>query len=835
MTSAPRGPSRSSHSRRLGAGRRGARVARGGPLAALFVGIAVTLSALMFGGMGAPLGAAPPGGTGGAPALPLLTSHRASEPAPTTPTNGSGWEQLTAPTQIGSPNTTFAAMVYDPVANVDVLVPATNSVDNCAYLFSGTAWSSECAPSLVPPNRWQASFAWDPAGSAAVLFGGATNDYGQATNATWSYGVGGWSLDPLFNDSPPSRWGAALAWDPGLGTLVLFGGTNGTTTFNDTWTFNRTDWAWARLATSVAPPARSGATFVYDPLLQADVLFGGVTANGSRLSDTWTFADGRWTAPVLSGPSPSGRSNAAAAFDAPLGAVVLYGGATATAAAVNDTWTFAGGGWSGPTGRTYPYPNGRAFSTLATAPQGNGLLLVDGSDGGNDANGTWLYYTVSPWLQSSSVHLEGSATVTLSGGAVGGIPPLSFAWQFGDGDGGAGPNVSHAYDATGRYVVGLVVTDADGVQGTYTREVIVVAPLALVASLTPTTGLAPLSVTGTASPTLGAAPYRVTWRFSDGPSVTSPFPVGFAYPTPGAYDVSVWGNDSFGYSVQRNFTVEVRAPAAAASLNATILVARDSGVAPATLQFTGTSTGAAPATTFAWSFGDGTGATGPTVAHTFGASGRYDVELTAFAADGVTGNASATVDIVPALSLSLALLPETPSAGQAVALRATANGGAPPYQYFWQLGGGLAGEGANVSTVFAHPGTVPVEATVVDAWGDRTNQTLELAVVAPPPSASVTPSLAGSSTVAVIEAALAGVLVGVGVELAVHRFPGRPPPAAPPSAARRAGRAVHGPRARGSLGAPSPAGSGSRRPHGHFGPARRAGRRREDVPDRSRV
>jgi PKD repeat protein len=53
-------------------------------------------------------------------------------------------------------------------------------------------------------------------------------------------------------------------------------------------------------------------------------------------------------------------------------------------------------------------------------------------------------------------------TITFNGFAVGGTPPYTYDWDFGDGASGTGQNPTHAYSAEGTYTVTLVVTDDNG-------------------------------------------------------------------------------------------------------------------------------------------------------------------------------------------------------------------------------------------------------------------------------------------------------------------------------------------------------------------------------------
>ena len=63
-----------------------------------------------------------------------------------------------------------------------------------------------------------------------------------------------------------------MAYDPGTGQLVLFGGYDGGF-LDDTWTWNGSTWTQMTPATS--PPARDSASMAYDPGTGQLVLFGG--------------------------------------------------------------------------------------------------------------------------------------------------------------------------------------------------------------------------------------------------------------------------------------------------------------------------------------------------------------------------------------------------------------------------------------------------------------------------------------------------------------------------------------------------------------------------------
>lgn len=85
---------------------------------------------------------------------------------------------------------------------------------------------------------------------------------------------------------PPARGKAAMTYDSGTNSMVLFGGSIdlSSTMLGDTWIFTRAA-GWLQAFPPTSPPPRGAAAFAYDPVSKRAVLFG-----GEGLSDTWTWA-----------------------------------------------------------------------------------------------------------------------------------------------------------------------------------------------------------------------------------------------------------------------------------------------------------------------------------------------------------------------------------------------------------------------------------------------------------------------------------------------------------------------------------------------------------------
>ena len=73
--------------------------------------------------------------------------------------------------------------------------------------------------------------------------------------------------------SPQPRSYLAMTYDAASGRVIIFGGFDGTTYLNDTWTFDGA--TWARVNAHPSPPARTNAQIAYDAITQKVVLFGG--------------------------------------------------------------------------------------------------------------------------------------------------------------------------------------------------------------------------------------------------------------------------------------------------------------------------------------------------------------------------------------------------------------------------------------------------------------------------------------------------------------------------------------------------------------------------------
>jgi hypothetical protein len=208
-----------------------------------------------------------------------------------------------------------------------------------------------------------------PSGHDVILFGGFGYPAGSLVQTyfqdTWAFSGRTWT--PLIQNStctnttcPSPRAGAMIAYYPTDNALVLFGGYNysisGYNAYNDTWLFENDSWTNITKTAGTPPSPRFWGVMTYDPSDNYDLLFGGSTADGHSLGDTWTFSHGVW-ANITSqeggvngyktdlAPEPRARASIASS---PSGYVMLFGGADGSTTIENDcdNGTYAGVGLS---------------------------------------------------------------------------------------------------------------------------------------------------------------------------------------------------------------------------------------------------------------------------------------------------------------------------------------------------------------------------------------------------------------------------------------------------------------------------------------------------------
>ncbi|MCU0863364.1 MAG: hypothetical protein MUC36_06210 [Planctomycetes bacterium] len=191
------------------------------------------------------------------------------------------------------------------------------------WIWNGDAWGASL--SVQNPLPRSAGGMVRSGFNSTLLFGGMDGN-GNALGDTWTF-AGGWQLRaPAFSPSPRLNHAMASAVTDNS-RVWLFGGTNGTTWFNDLWHFSDANPTWILTNTQPSPPARDIHAMAFDELRNRLVVFGGRSASGQALDDTWEYdiANNLWS--LRNPPTrPQARFNAAMVYDPLKGRTMLLGG-----------------------------------------------------------------------------------------------------------------------------------------------------------------------------------------------------------------------------------------------------------------------------------------------------------------------------------------------------------------------------------------------------------------------------------------------------------------------------------------------------------------------------
>ncbi|MGA7106150.1 MAG: kelch repeat-containing protein, partial [Terracidiphilus sp.] len=222
--------------------------------------------------------------------------------------NGTTWTQA-FPQNSPSPRSNVQ-MVYDPArGNVVLFGGLQAGADNApdvrlddTWIWNGTNWTNvtPSSPANSPTGgRASASMVFDPATNNVTLFGGLDTN-GMVQDDTWVWNGSAWTnVTPAGSANSPTggREGASMAYDAAAGNVVvLFGGSDEYgNDQNDTWTWDGLNWTQQNPANP--PAARDGGAMAYDPALGQVVLFGGEQnpQSPNYINDTWVWSGTTWT------------------------------------------------------------------------------------------------------------------------------------------------------------------------------------------------------------------------------------------------------------------------------------------------------------------------------------------------------------------------------------------------------------------------------------------------------------------------------------------------------------------------------------------------------------
>ncbi|MBN1784335.1 MAG: PKD domain-containing protein [Candidatus Bathyarchaeota archaeon] len=320
---------------------------------------------------------------------------------------------------------------------------------------------------------------------------------------------------------------------------------------------------------------------------------------------------------------------------------------------------------------------------------------------------------------------------------------VSYSWDFGDGTKAAGVTTSYSYSATGEYTVTLTVTDDDGATDTttVTKTVRNQSPVAAFTESAHTLDTNEvISFDASASYDPDGTIVNFFWDFGDGTTGTG-VSMEHSYPENGLYTVTltVTDDDSATDSTTATKRVLNQSPVASFTESAHTVETRELIIFDASASYDPDSS----IVSYDWDFGDGNGAAGIIVTHTYANDGSYIVTLIVTDDDGATDLAQDTKTVVNKPPIAIF----TESAHRVDTSEVISFDASYSYDldgtivsYSWDFGDGTTATGVEVDHGYTDDGTYTVILTVTDDDGATDNDEDTKTVDNLPPVASFTES-----------------------------------------------------------------------------------------------
>jgi len=222
------------------------------------------------------------------------------------PTNNT-WHQISTN---GAPaGRSDSAVAYDPEDGYVLMYGGYNGTSYLNELWAfyprNATWI-QLSGTKLPPLA-DARMQYDTRNHVFIMFGGnnnlSTSEGYNHYNTTWIFtpATGSWAQSsPTL--SPPARDYAQFAYNPDYGVFMLQGGYGDGVALGDTWLYSYRTETWVQLHPPVSPPARFAGVMDYASSFKTFVLFGG-GINDTALNDTWIFQYAPLTKVTINVPS----------------------------------------------------------------------------------------------------------------------------------------------------------------------------------------------------------------------------------------------------------------------------------------------------------------------------------------------------------------------------------------------------------------------------------------------------------------------------------------------------------------------------------------------------
>ena len=199
-------------------------------------------------------------------------------------------------------------------------------------------WRNVTPAGPSPSHRVNHAMAFDPDRGKVLLFGGqGTNNLRLNDMWEWDVTARTWTNITFSGPRPTPRKYSGMVYDEATGKIVLFGGSDATIRFGDTWEWDPAKKSWADVTPAGAKPSpRSELTMIYNSTCMKSVLYGGYTAGSNDERWEWDGLMKTWRLAPKGTNTPGRRSQYGMAYNPVTNGILLFGGSKEL-----DTWEFA--------------------------------------------------------------------------------------------------------------------------------------------------------------------------------------------------------------------------------------------------------------------------------------------------------------------------------------------------------------------------------------------------------------------------------------------------------------------------------------------------------------
>jgi len=305
--------------------------------------------------------------------------------------------------------------------------------------------------------------------------------------------------------------------------------------------------------------------------------------------------------------------------------------------------------------------------------------------------------------------------------------PIAWLWDFGDGSTSTQQNPTHAFTASGTYIISLTITSGHGCSNSTSQNLTIHdLPVALFSVDTVCLGHI-THFTDLSYSTIGSI-VSWQWDFGDG-NISAIQNPAHTYGMPGWYDVVLTVQN------QEGCTGTIVQPVRVRELPQAIIGFEAACVYAPTI-FTDLSVSAnGPAINWQWNFGDGNGSNLQNPDHIYLASGNYNVSLLVSDVEGCQSGSSITVSPFP-LPMAAFGFTNNNCGNTPVLFQDQSNGnGANLVSWVWDFGDGNTSTAQNPVHQYTLPGIYQVILTIENENGCSASATQTVALGSPPAAA----------------------------------------------------------------------------------------------------